>query len=210
MTVDEASSFGQWMRARRQALQLTQRSLGAVVGLTAGMIRKIEADERRPSRDTALRLAEALRVAEDQRRAVVQFARGEAGPPFSWHEVPLPYSRAVAHHLAAPDTHGSALAPIETQALEALRQSVSPDAVPLERLLIAHIARCWLWHYRAEQEYTQQSLHAMSVDQVAAWELRLTATQARYLNAVQAMAWVRRLPQTVLVDVPPAGSGDSG
>lgn len=59
-------SFGYWVRRRRMALDLTQAELGKRAGASAAMIRKIEADERRPSRELAEMLATvfALRGAE--------------------------------------------------------------------------------------------------------------------------------------------------
>ena len=69
-------SFGYWVRRRRKALDLTQRQLAEQVGCAAVTIKKIEADERRPSRQMAERLAECLLVAEDQRQEFIDSARG--------------------------------------------------------------------------------------------------------------------------------------
>jgi transcriptional regulator with XRE-family HTH domain len=41
-------SFGNWLRQRRKALDLTQADLADQVGCSKIMISKIEADERRP------------------------------------------------------------------------------------------------------------------------------------------------------------------
>src|SRR3954470_8637570 len=43
-------SFGQWLRQRRKALDLTQEDLAQLVGCSAETIRKYEADKRRPSK----------------------------------------------------------------------------------------------------------------------------------------------------------------
>jgi transcriptional regulator with XRE-family HTH domain len=43
-------SFGGWLKERRKKLDLTQAELANCAGCTAATIRKIEADERRPSR----------------------------------------------------------------------------------------------------------------------------------------------------------------
>src|SRR5215208_3118696 len=51
------ASFGYWIRRRRKALDLTQDELARQVGCALSTIRKIEADERRPSRQVAERLA---------------------------------------------------------------------------------------------------------------------------------------------------------
>ena len=75
--MDESISFGDWLRRRRGALGLTREGLGRRVGLSVSAIRKLESDERRPSRETADRLAEELQVPSGERRAFVQVARSE-------------------------------------------------------------------------------------------------------------------------------------
>jgi len=73
-----SASFGAWVRRRRRALDLTQSQLGELSACTESAIRKIEADERRPSRRIAERMADALRIAADEREAFIDAARGEA------------------------------------------------------------------------------------------------------------------------------------
>jgi transcriptional regulator with XRE-family HTH domain len=69
-------SFGVWHRQRRKALDMTQRVLASRVGCAPATLKKIEADERRPSRDLAGLLAEALRVPPPWRERFVECARG--------------------------------------------------------------------------------------------------------------------------------------
>lgn len=73
----EAHSFGTLVRRQRKALDLTQAALARRVGCAESLIRKIEAEERRPSRQVAERLAEALQLAPAERELFVQIARGE-------------------------------------------------------------------------------------------------------------------------------------
>jgi tetratricopeptide (TPR) repeat protein/transcriptional regulator with XRE-family HTH domain len=74
--VDERSySFGYWLRRRRKALDLTQEELGQAVSCSRFAIRKIEADERRPSRRLAERLAERLAVPAAELDAFLEAAR---------------------------------------------------------------------------------------------------------------------------------------
>src|SRR6476646_755837 len=68
-------SFGAWLKRRRKALDLTQEALARLVGCAVVSIRKIEADEQRPSRQIALRLAQHLQIAPDEQATFVQFAR---------------------------------------------------------------------------------------------------------------------------------------
>jgi tetratricopeptide (TPR) repeat protein/transcriptional regulator with XRE-family HTH domain len=68
-------SFGYWLRRRRKALDLTQEALAQRVGCSGFSIRKIEADERRPSRRLAERLAVSLAIPEQERRDFLDAAR---------------------------------------------------------------------------------------------------------------------------------------
>src|SRR6266498_3118917 len=70
------ASFGYWVRRQRKALDLTQLALADRVGCALTMIKKIEADERRPSRQVAERLAECLGVSASQRQIFFECARG--------------------------------------------------------------------------------------------------------------------------------------
>jgi tetratricopeptide (TPR) repeat protein/transcriptional regulator with XRE-family HTH domain len=76
MTVqDRTHSFGYWLRRRRKALDLTQEALAQRVCCSGFTIRKIEADERRPSRRLAERLAVSLAIPEAERRDFLDAAR---------------------------------------------------------------------------------------------------------------------------------------
>ena len=59
---DRTTSFGYWLKRRRKALDLTQEQLAQSVACSHFAIRKIEADERRPSRRLAERLADRLAI----------------------------------------------------------------------------------------------------------------------------------------------------
>jgi len=75
--MDQMASFGYWVRRRRKALDLTQEALARLVGCAEVTIKKIEADERRPSRQIAERLAVSLQIAPADRAAFMRAARGE-------------------------------------------------------------------------------------------------------------------------------------
>jgi tetratricopeptide (TPR) repeat protein len=72
---ERAQSFGYWLRRRRKALDLTQEALAASVACSRFAIRKIEADERRPSRRLAERLADKLAIPAQERDAFLEAAR---------------------------------------------------------------------------------------------------------------------------------------
>lgn len=69
-------SFGAWVIRRRKALDLTREHLAQNIGCSVSALRKIESDERRPSRQLAELLANCLEVAPEQRSTFLQVARG--------------------------------------------------------------------------------------------------------------------------------------
>jgi predicted ATPase/transcriptional regulator with XRE-family HTH domain len=74
--METTSSFGYWIRRQRKALDLTQQALAERVGCSLAAIKKIESDERRPSRQIAERLADILGVPASQRELFLECARG--------------------------------------------------------------------------------------------------------------------------------------
>jgi predicted ATPase/DNA-binding XRE family transcriptional regulator len=71
------TTFGQWLRLRRKASDLTQAELAKQVHCSVSEIRKIEASERRPSPQIARLLAEKLEISSLDRNAFIKTARGE-------------------------------------------------------------------------------------------------------------------------------------
>src|SRR6266508_2060577 len=74
--METTSSFGYWIHRQRKALDLTQELLAERVGCSAAAIKKIERDERLPSRQIAERLADVLAVPASQREIFLKCARG--------------------------------------------------------------------------------------------------------------------------------------
>lgn len=77
MIAEQTLSFGYWVRRRRKALDLTQASLANQVGCATITIKKIESDARRPSRTMAERLADCLRIPEEERETFILGGLGE-------------------------------------------------------------------------------------------------------------------------------------
>jgi predicted ATPase/transcriptional regulator with XRE-family HTH domain len=76
MASEKIVTFGDWLRQKRKSGDLTQEELARHVGCSTIALRKIEADERRPSKQIAVRLAEILDIVPAERSAFVLFARG--------------------------------------------------------------------------------------------------------------------------------------
>ncbi len=100
----QASSFGIWLRQRRESLGLTRESLASQIGYAVETIRKIEHDARRPSLQVAGKLAVCLAVSEAERAEFFLFAR--TGRPSAAHGEPSADDRlrlpAQRVSLAAP------------------------------------------------------------------------------------------------------------
>src|SRR5436190_6346861 len=108
MTSDQ--SFGAWLRQQRRALDLTQAELAAQTGCSTITLRKLEAEERRPSKQIAERLAEVLSVPPEGRADFLRFARGDpfAAPGAARPAAPpaeaAPAAAAPRHNLPSPLT----------------------------------------------------------------------------------------------------------
>lgn len=77
-------SFGNWLRLKRKALDLTREGLANRVVCSAATIRKIEAEERHPSEQIVHRLAQIFNIPETEYQAFLRFARGD------WQSQPAP------------------------------------------------------------------------------------------------------------------------
>jgi predicted ATPase/DNA-binding XRE family transcriptional regulator/uncharacterized protein HemY len=108
--LDSDVSFGAWIQQRRKALDLTQGELARRVGCSPSAIRKIESDERRPSRQVAELLAEHLHVPPDRREVFLQVARAQLRvdrlPPPALiadsaprHDLPIPPTPLVGREM---------------------------------------------------------------------------------------------------------------
>src|SRR4051812_19959050 len=72
------ASFGQWLKLRRKGVGLSQQELADYVGCSTALIRKIEADERRSSRQIAELLIQRLSTPDDDPDALLRVARARA------------------------------------------------------------------------------------------------------------------------------------
>ena len=82
-------SFGRWLKQRRKALDLTQQDVADQVGCAVVTIRKMEADDYRPSKQIAERLADVMMIALDDRTTFVSFARRASESPADMYSAPL-------------------------------------------------------------------------------------------------------------------------
>lgn len=74
LTFDRAT-FGAWLKTTRRAHDLTQRELAGHVGCAEITIRKIEADQLRPSKHLVDLLLEQLWVPRAEQEVLMRLAR---------------------------------------------------------------------------------------------------------------------------------------
>jgi WD40 repeat protein/serine/threonine protein kinase/DNA-binding XRE family transcriptional regulator len=126
--IEPATTFGHAVRARRRSLDLTQDELARRVGCAAITVRKIEANELRPSQQIAERLALALSVPLEERAAFVQFARSARPERTSNPPTPSPRPDEIGiEDLSGRAIRGYALGErIGTGAFGAVYRAVQP------------------------------------------------------------------------------------
>jgi predicted ATPase/transcriptional regulator with XRE-family HTH domain len=73
-------TFGDWLKVRRRQLDLTQKALAYEAGCGLGTLRKLENGSRRPSKELAARIGQALQVPEEEMPVFVEFARSDPDP----------------------------------------------------------------------------------------------------------------------------------
>ncbi len=69
-------SFGEWLKRRRKVLGLTQEQFAQQLNCSTITLRKIEAEERRPSSQMVDLLAQVLNILPNERAEFLKFARG--------------------------------------------------------------------------------------------------------------------------------------
>jgi predicted ATPase/DNA-binding XRE family transcriptional regulator len=70
-------SFGEWLKRRRKAEGWTQEQLAQQLSCSTITLRKIEAEERRPSAQIVERLAEIFEIPSNEQASFLRFARGD-------------------------------------------------------------------------------------------------------------------------------------
>src|SRR5512143_1308474 len=100
--MSEQRAFGDWLRLRRKALDLTRESLADRVGYSAATIRKIEAGERRPSAQIAEQFAAVFSIPPAERPAFVKYARGDLRSAVGQSIEEAPWRAPASHRSSLP------------------------------------------------------------------------------------------------------------
>src|SRR2546430_364232 len=86
--MSEQAQFGAWLRQRRKEYGYTQDELAELAGSPPATIRKLEAGERRPSKQIAELREDSLEVPPQERGTVLGLARVD-GPRAPAPPVPI-------------------------------------------------------------------------------------------------------------------------
>ena len=126
--------------------------------------------------------------------------------PDLWKKVSL--SLATARMVTDTQAVTKSLRVIQQANREGMKRELGDQqAPPLERLLIDHLALCWVRLQHVEQEYSWAVSKGMNVSLARFWEQRLSASQGRFLRACATLARIRRLavPAAKQVNIAAAG-----
>jgi predicted ATPase/transcriptional regulator with XRE-family HTH domain len=97
--------FGSWLREYRRTRDLTRQDLAELIGCSVETIRKIEAGERRPSKQIARLLAERLDISPTDRSALEAHARATiSSANYAAGSATLPDAGRPPNNLPAPLT----------------------------------------------------------------------------------------------------------
>jgi len=105
----DAISFGEWLRRTRKSVGLTQSQLADMINCATITLRKIEAEERKPSPQIAEQLARVLEIPADEYKIFLEFARGDwhmtptsDGENYPWRSSTTPNNLPASSMLAEP------------------------------------------------------------------------------------------------------------
>lgn len=84
-----------------------------------------------------------------------------------------------------------------------IAELTTPDATPLERLLIENVATTWLtWQITVYRyEGTVNGAQGCTLTKAKYWEDRVNAAQRRYLRAVETLARIRKIEHGIALQI---------
>jgi predicted ATPase/transcriptional regulator with XRE-family HTH domain len=94
-------TFGEWLKRRRKGLGWTQRQLAAQMNCSTVMLKKLEAEERRPSAQLVEQLEEIFNIPPQERTSFLRFARGD------WRSVPISENENLPWQVSAAPTRSN-------------------------------------------------------------------------------------------------------
>jgi predicted ATPase/DNA-binding XRE family transcriptional regulator len=99
-------TFGEWLSRQRKAAGMTQAQLAVQISCSTSALKKIEAEERRPSMQIVERLAEIFNIPQSERTSFLHYARGDwkYAPSESGAETPWRSNTSMRTNLPASIT----------------------------------------------------------------------------------------------------------
>lgn len=113
--------------------------------------------------------------------------------PIVWQAVSLAHNAAlVAIETESEGRDGSRVI-MKANYRGIQRELGHENGSPMERLLIEHVALCWLRLQTLEQRYSRVMSGSITLTLGQYWEKRLSAAQRRYLRACTTLARIRKM-----------------
>lgn len=100
-------SFGEWLSRRRKAFGLTQNDLAQKINCALVTVRKIEAEQRRPSVQIAEKISQILEIPSVEQSAFLRFARGDWRSNSTMEMIPSPWKSiapSIPFQMPVPQT----------------------------------------------------------------------------------------------------------
>jgi transcriptional regulator with XRE-family HTH domain len=172
--MDRDASFGNWLTLRRKALRISRVELAHRVGCAVVTLCKIEADERRPSRQIEQRLVEHIALAPTDWMFFLSAARGQLAVDF----LPLPDVVAPSLDMSTTDQ-----LPLPTTALigrrhelAAIREQLAKPSIRLVTLLGA-------------PGIGKARLRRIALADLRAWQGHSVILEVRATDGTQRLQW---------------------
>jgi predicted ATPase/DNA-binding XRE family transcriptional regulator len=118
-------SFGEWLKRRRKAAGLTQEQLAQLISCSTSALKKIEAEDRRPSAQIVERLAEVFNIPSNEQTNFLRFARG------NWSLAPADILEEAPWHVSINPSRSSL--PATTSALVGREKELEEVRAYLQR-----------------------------------------------------------------------------
>ena len=120
-------SFGEWLKLRRKGMGLTQRQLAAKINYSTIALKKIEAEERRPSSQIVERLAEIFNIPPNEHHVFLRFARGDSGSVFTQTMEDTPWRASINDKRSNIPTPTSSLIGCNKEIADIRNHLLKPD-----------------------------------------------------------------------------------
>jgi DNA-binding XRE family transcriptional regulator len=132
-------SFGEWLRRNRKLLGLTQQKLAEQINCATITVRKIEAQQRRPSIQIAEQIYRILNFPATEHDAFIRFARGFGQSDsfwitgtYPWHSSTVPAFPHQSHIPTSISAVDDSFLSLDGHSLDTMPEAYHLNGLPVE------------------------------------------------------------------------------